>query len=199
MIKIMNYLSLLKKGLSKQIFKNQFCLHKFNNYAHLEGFIDLIIKELLNGGIQMNHNEIIEFLLKAKKATYAGKGPEMKPWRPDSHDLKYAENGLLYIDTYLGGEKFAGEEALWQNEKPIWVMNYCGRVIGIGFDGDFLKEALANVMADKPFRGPEEYKKGDYIYKCTVDGDFEWFSGLEKIFKGNQVIYECMFHGGLVK
>jgi len=153
----------------------------------------------LIGGTKMDQRRIIEFLLKAKKATYAGKGPEMNPWRPESHDLKYEENDLLYIDTYLGGEKFAGEEALWVNNKPFWAMNYCGRVTGNGFDGDFLKEALSNVSADKPYRGPEEFIKGDYIYKCSVDGDFEWFSGFEEIFKGNQKIYECMFHGGFVK
>ena len=147
----------------------------------------------------MNKEKMIDSLLRAKRSTYAGKGPEMKPWRPESHDLKYEEGELLYIDTYLGGEKFAGEEALWENNKPIWVMNYCGRVTGKGFEGDFLKEALRNVLPDNPYRGPEEYIKDDYTYKCSVEGDFEWFSGFEEIFKSGQKIFECMFHGGFVK
>lgn len=89
--------------------------------------------------------EVIQFLLRAKRATYAGKGLESISTRPKSHDLEYVENGLKYIDTYLGGEKFTGEEALWKNDVPFWSMNYCGRVIAEGFNGDFLKEALSKV------------------------------------------------------
>jgi hypothetical protein len=56
---------------------------------------------------------IIDFLITAKKVTYAGKGTETKSSRPKSHDLEYEKDGLKYIDTYLGERKFAGEEALW--------------------------------------------------------------------------------------
>jgi hypothetical protein len=142
---------------------------------------------------------VIEFLLRAKKATYAGKGPESAPSRPASHDLQYTEGDLLYIDTYVGGEKFAGEEAIWKDGQPFWVMNYCGRVIGEGFSGDFLKEALAKVPFDKPYRGPAEYRNGEYLYKCSVQGDFNWYHGFEEIYNGSKKIYECMFHGGDVK
>ena len=100
--------------------------------------------------------ETVQFLIRAKKATYAGKGAESAPSRPCSHDLEYTEGELTYIDSYLGGEKFAGEEALWRNGKPFWSMNYIGRVTGDDFSGDFLKEALLRVPQDMPFRGPLE-------------------------------------------
>lgn len=146
----------------------------------------------------MNKN-IIDFLITAKKNTYAGKGEETTSSRVKSHDLVYAENGMMYYDTYLGGEKFAGEEALWISEKPYWAMNYIGRLTGEGFSGDFLKEALMYVPEELPFRGPESYSNGEYTYQCSVNGDFEWFQGKETIcFKGKE-IYECYFHGGLVK
>jgi len=147
----------------------------------------------------MAENKIIEFLIKAKQATYAGKGPEMLPSRPNSHDLQYVEDNLKYIDSYLGSEKFAGEEAMWDEDKPFWSMNYCGRVLGTGFDGDFLKEALLNTTIDMPYRGPLEYKKGNMIYKCVVNGNFEWFEGREEIYFENTKIYECNFHGGSIK
>lgn len=143
--------------------------------------------------------EVIQFLLRAKKATYAGKGPEIQASRPKSHDLDYSEGDLRYIDTYLGGEKFAGEEAMWRNGIPFWAMNYCGRVIAEGFSGDFLKEALSHVPEDIPYRGPREYKKNDFLYKCTVQGEFEWFYGFEEIFLGKIKVYECMFHGGEIR
>ena len=142
---------------------------------------------------------IIEFLIRAKKATYAGKGAETASSRTGSHDLVYKEDDLMYYDTYLGGNKFAGEEALWISDKPYWSMNYVGRVTGDNFSGDFLKEALLRVPEDKPFRGPENYKNGDYEFNCIVTGEFEWFQGYETIsYKGEQ-IYECYFHGGMIE
>ncbi len=143
--------------------------------------------------------EIIDFLIRAKKATYAGKGGEDKSSRPNSHDLSYIEGELLYIDTYLGGAKFSGEEALWDKNMPFWSMNYVGRIIAEGFSGDFLKEALMNVPEDKPFRGPEKFESSAYTYECSVDGDIEWFKGYEAIYFGGKKIYECLFHGGLVE
>ncbi|MFP4015871.1 MAG: DUF5680 domain-containing protein [Halanaerobiales bacterium] len=141
-------------------------------------------------------SKIIKFLIKAKQETYAGKGPEEGPSRPESHDLKYSEANLLYIDTYLGGERFAGEEALWEDGKPFWAMNYYGRVIGKKFKGDFLKEALFNVPEDMPYRGPEKYHNGDYLYSCNVEGDFECFRGYEEIYYKEKKVYKCWFHGG---
>lgn len=146
----------------------------------------------------MNKN-IIDFLITAKKNTYAGKGAETTSSRVKSHDLVYSDDNMMYYDTYLGGEKFAGEEALWISEKPYWAMNYIGRLTGEGFSGDFLKDALLHVPEELPFRGPESYSNGEYTYQCSVNGDFEWFQGKEIIcFKGKE-IYECYFHGGLVK
>lgn len=144
-------------------------------------------------------DHIIPFLIKAKRKCYAGKGAETLSSRTNSHDLQYIENDLTYIDSYLGGECFAGEEAVWLSDKPVWAMNYAGRVIGEGFSGDFLKEVLYQVPEDYPYRGPFLYHKGDYTYHCTVSGVFEWYSGYEEIFCGDRKIYECIFHGGSLK
>ncbi|MCR5687744.1 MAG: DUF5680 domain-containing protein [Lachnospiraceae bacterium] len=142
---------------------------------------------------------ITAFLIKAKQATYAGKGAETTSSREKSHDLIFEDGELMYYDTYLGGKKFAGEEALWISKEPYWSMNYVGRVTGDHFSGDFLKEALLRVPEDKPFRGPKMYISGDYRYDCDIEGDFEWFLGKETIsFKGIPV-YECLFHGGLIE
>ena len=145
------------------------------------------------------NRDLISFLIRAKRATYAGKGAESAPSRPQSHDLRYAEGDLLYIDTYLGGNRFAGEEALWIAGKPFWSMNYAGRVLGENFSGDFLKAALLHVPEDMPFRGPALYTEGEYAYRCQVDGSFGWFQGKETIEFREQLIYECIFHGGLIE
>ena len=143
--------------------------------------------------------QTVDFLIKAKQATYAGKGAETTPSREKSHDLIYRDGDYMYYDTYLGGNKFAGEEALWIADTPVWSMNYIGRVTGDNFSGDFLKEALLRVPEDKPFRGPEEYIEGDYRYTCDIQGDANWFQGVEYISYQGENIYECVFHGGAVE
>ena len=143
--------------------------------------------------------ELVEFLIRAKKATYAGKGAETTSSREKSHDLIYRDGDYMYYDTYLGTGKFAGEEAFWIKDIPYWSMNYIGRVTGENFSGDFLKEALLLVPEDKPFRGPEKYTNGDYTYDCKIDGDYKWFNGRETISYKGEEIYECIFHGGLVE
>lgn len=143
--------------------------------------------------------KIVDFLINAKRATYAGKGAETSSSRMKSHDLIYRDGEMTYYDTYLGGERFAGEEALWVADKPYWAMNYIGRVTGEDFSGDFLKAALLEVPFETPYRGPSAYSDGDYSYECSVQGEFDWFQGKETIcFKGNE-IYECFFHGGTIK
>ena len=145
-------------------------------------------------------DRIITFLIDAKKNTYASADNYAKPSRTNSHDFCYKNmNGFSYYDTYIGGERFAGEEAVWLHEEPVFSMNYVGRVIGENFSGDFLKEALKAVPKEMPFRGPEIYSKGDYHYHCTVEGEFAWFQGYEEIFYMENKIYECRFHGGIIR
>ena len=143
--------------------------------------------------------QVIRFLIRAKQATYAGKGAETASSRPGSHDLVYQGGDCMYYDTYLGGDKFAGEEALWISDVPYWSMNYVGRVTGSPFSGDFLKEALLHVPEEMPYRGPEKYVNGDYTYSCSVEGDFDWFQGKETISYCGKQIYECFYHGGLIR
>lgn len=142
---------------------------------------------------------LIKFLCRAKKATYAGKGPKSPSSRPNSHDLQYEEDNLLYIDTFLGGESFAGEEGLWVDLTPVWSMNYMGRVLSEEFSGSFLKEVLALVPEDNPYRGPMVYENGDYKYHCILNGDFDWFNGYEEIYYLDKKVFECIFHGGKIK
>ena len=167
--------------------------------------IDHLVKDNNNcttalvGQIPYEKEEVVKFMIQAKKETYAAKAGECEPTRPNSHDLKYEEGDLLYYDTYLGGECFSGEEAVFQKGIPIFSMNYCGRVLDQNFNSDILKAALLLVPEDKPFRGPAFYQENDYIYSCKLTGDMDWFQGHEEISYKNQPVYECYFHGGAIK
>lgn len=149
--------------------------------------IDRMVKDddecnaLLHRKSDIDISSVIDFIIKAKRNTYAGNGKEVDASRTASHDFCYKENSFLYYDTYLGGENFSGEEAVWHNQNPIWCMNYAGRVIGDNFHSDFLKEALFHVSEDIPYRGPSIYTKGDYHYHCKIEGEFIWYQGYEEM------------------
>ena len=148
---------------------------------------------------EFRRKELISFLLRAKKATYAAKMNQTQASRPNSHDYEYQEGKFYYLDTFLGGERFAGEEAVWYDETPIWSMNYVGRVLHENFSGDFLKEALLQVPEEIPYRGPLCYQNGEYSYHATISGEFEWYQGYEEIFCQGIKVFECYFHGGDIK
>lgn len=144
-------------------------------------------------------DELLHFKLKANQNTYAAYMNEVESTRLDSHDYRYEEGYFVYYDTYLGGEQFAGEEAIWRKGQAVYAMNYMGRILKDNFSGNFLKEALRKATIDMPFRGPEYYRAGEYIYKCKLNGNISWFQGYEEIFCNNEKVYECYFHGGLLR
>lgn len=146
-----------------------------------------------------NIQKLIEFRLEANVNTYAAYMNETASTRLDSHDFSYSNGPYTYHDTYVGGEQFGGEEAVWLDGKAQYAMNYFGRVLGQQFSGDFLKEALRNANYEMPYRGPEYYQSGEYTYKCSVAGDISWFQGYEEIYWNTEKVYECYFHGGLLK
>ena len=148
---------------------------------------------------QTDIDELIEFRLKANVNTYAGFMNEVDATRPASHDFRYEDGDYMYHDTYVGGEEFAGEEAVWKNGVTVWAMNYIGRVLDDRFSGDFLKEALRAADKKMPYRGPEIYQSGEYTYRCKVTGDFTWFQGFEEIYMNDVKVYECVFHGGKIR
>ncbi len=144
-------------------------------------------------------DELISFRLEANVNTYAAFMNETQSTRLDSHDFRYENGAYTYHDTYVGGEQFAGQEAIWKTGKAQYAMNYLGRVLEKEFSGNFLKEALRAADRKMPYRGPEYYQSGEYTYKCAVNGDFLWFQGYEEIYWHDKKVYECFFHGGTIK
>ena len=151
--------------------------------------------ETQNGDLQ----QLIAFRLEANRNTYAAFMNETASTRLDSHDYTYSSGDYTYYDTYVGGEQFAGQEAIWYQGKARYAMNYLGRVLGQQFSGNFLKEVLRQADTAMPYRGPKFYQSGQYLYRCSVVGDFTWFQGFEEIYCGEEKQYECYFHGGLMK
>lgn len=146
--------------------------------------------------------DFIPFLLRAKKSTYAaGEGGKVASSRQASHDLAYREGEWAYLDTYLGGFAFIGEEAVWRQGKPVWGMNYYGTMtvetIPEGFS-EFLKLSLRHIPPEAPYRGPAVFQEGKFTYTCQWTGALEGFRGEEAISLDGQLIYRLYFHGGII-
>lgn len=139
--------------------------------------------------------QLIAFLLRAKRTTYAAHAPELPPSRSGNHEYLFEEGPWRYLDSYYGSAAFAGMETVWHNNQSIWCMNYTGQVIAEPFSGDFLKDALLRGTPEEPYRGPQLYRHGDWTYTCRSDGDIHWFSGMESIFYQNRLVYKLTFHG----
>lgn len=152
-------------------------------------------KSMISTG-DLDRDALIRFKLEAGKNTYAGYAVPCTASRTASHDYMFEQEDYQYYDTWLGKEKFSGEEAIWKKGQAVYAMNYFGRTLDERFSSDFLKEALRAATEELPFRGPEFYQSGEYIYKTKVIGDFDWFQGYEEIFCQNRKVYECYYHGG---
>lgn len=204
--KLADKLNISRQAVQK--WENGESLPDISNLIQLSNIFNITLDRLLKDDDCVNiinnqnhsENQIINFLILAKKNTYAGNAKEEeKPTRPESHDLIYEQDNYKYFDTYLGGERFIGEEAVFIDNNPVWAMNYNGIEINEKFSGNFLKQALSNVDANKPYRGPEIFKDGNYTYVCKVNGTFNNFYGEEAMYCQNEKVYTCAFSGGIIK
>ena len=151
----------------------------------------------------MDIEQLSKFLVKAKINTYAssGEGGE-KILFDESKEFEFEEKEFKYRDRYFGFDPFIGQEIVWQNGKIIWGMNYYGKVVSevipVKQIYQFLKEVLKKVLENKPFRGPDNFKQGDFEYFNKVEGVVENFQGEEATFYKKQLVYKLNYHGGLV-
>lgn len=150
--------------------------------------------------------ELEEFLIEAKKQTYANdKIEKVNSSRLNSNDYEYKKDNMIYHDTYFGGTRFIGEEAVYIDNKIYWAMNYYGVTLDESLGEEAmdkaLRPALMKVGEDSiiPVRGPKEYINGEYKYNFNACGDINNFNGIETVFKGNIKIFELKCTGGLIK
>ena len=151
--------------------------------------------------------ELRNFLVEAKKATYANANIEkVASSRRGSNDYEYGNDEMMYHDTYFGGTRFAGEEVVYLkgSDKPFWGMTYFGVTLDENLSEEAmdkaLRPALMRVGEDDilPVRGPKNFVNDGYEYSFTVDGDLERFDGVERITKDGQLIYELRCTGGRI-
>ncbi|OGY41881.1 MAG: hypothetical protein A2Y82_05510 [Candidatus Buchananbacteria bacterium RBG_13_36_9] len=147
--------------------------------------------------------QLCKFLVKAKKATYAAGESAPKVIENDnSTTMIFIDGDWKYHDNYFGGEPYGGREVVFYGNKPIYIMTYYGSVnkniTDLKSIYDFLQHALLLIPEDNPFRGPKEYQANGLKYLNEFTGNIDNFSGEEKIYQDQELIYQAKYAGGLV-
>ncbi|MFH0879414.1 MAG: DUF5680 domain-containing protein [Lentisphaerota bacterium] len=148
--------------------------------------------------------QLNNFIVRAKAATYVGNGKASASCRPGSHDLEFRDGSFHYWDSYFGGEDFIGEEVVYFKEKPVWAMNYYGRILApdkitAGETGQIIKKSLSRLYQQDRFLGGFEHLDGKDKYIDTNQGDLASFTGKEWIERDGVCVYELYYHGGRIK
>ena len=166
--------------------------------------------------------DLAKFLIQAKTNTYASNGespPSLKAtarqdppslkvtaWQREkilsdgSKEFEFEEKGFRYRDRYFGHDPFMGEEIVWHDDEVVWGMNYYGALLSDEISSrevyEFLKKAMRRVTKERPFRGPDNFKEGDFEYVDKSYGDINMFRGTEMILFKGQEVYRLYYHGG---
>lgn len=153
---------------------------------------------------ELSLEDLTDFVVQAKAATYMGGGPKSLSYRPASCDIQYHSGPFSYLDSYFGGSDFIGQEVVYYDGKPVWAMNYYGRILepeqmDQAQAGEILRKALSSLYEEGRFLGGYQYSVGDITYIDLNDGDISQFSGREWMLRGETKVYELQYHGGLIK
>lgn len=156
----------------------------------------------------INHEHLTNFLVEAKRSTYASQGDDasVQPLLSGSKQLEYRSGDYFYRDIYFGSAFFIGQETVEFEESPIWSMVYSGGVIIPNANWDiigpiygFLRQALRLVDTESIYRGPNHFESGNYIFKNEYEGTLDCFFGKEIILMDGQKVYELHYNGGVVR
>jgi len=148
--------------------------------------------------------QLTTFIVCAKAATYVGGGDKSLSCRSGSHDLQFQDGDWSYLDSYFGGADFIGQEVVWFKGKPVWAMNYYGRLLKPAMmtaaeAGRVIQKSLSEMYKQGRFLGGFEHSVEDSMYIDTSTGDVRSFTGHEWINRGGVRVYELVYHGGLIK
>jgi hypothetical protein len=143
------------------------------------------------------------FIVHAKSVSYVGDGQPAPSCRPGSHDLKFSEGDWTYLDSYFGGRDFIGEEVIYFQAKPVWAMNYYGRILRPDLitpaqTGQVIKASLSKMYLKGRFLGGFEHQHAGFTYIDGNEGELASFRGREFISHFGDTAYELFYHGGLI-
>ncbi len=144
------------------------------------------------------------FIVQAKQSTYVGGSRKLLPYRLGSKDLQFTESDWAYHDSYLGESDFIGQEIVYYQMKPVWGMNYFGVIIRpdkitSSQAGQMIMKSLSRMYTEGRFLGGFEHQEGSLRYVDQNTGDVRSFQGREYLSLADEVVYELLYHGGLLQ
>ena len=145
-------------------------------------------------------NDLIKFLIKAKRDGYASGDTTIVKNEDGSSSTNFSNGDFKFNDSWFGTTPFGGREIVWRKNKPYWIMVYYGEEFIEGEKAiPTLRKALSKMPEDFPARGPRKLMNGEYRYENNWKGSLGNFSGEENIFLKGEKVFSCWYKGGLVK
>ena len=119
----------------------------------------------------------------------------------------YGDIGIAAVfraEEGVGGVDFIGEEVIYYKGEPVWAMNYYGRILEPGMisaaeAGQIIKQSLTEMYKEGRFLGGFLHDTGNGVYHDTSEGDVTSFTGKEWITRQGAIVYDLVYHGGLIK
>lgn len=154
--------------------------------------------------MELSLPELESFIVRAKAATYAGNGTRLLPYRCESQDLQYREGEWAYHDSSFGNSDFAGQEIVYLRRRPVWAMNYYGRIVrddllSAAEAGAMIKRSLSALYREGRFLGGFRHIDGELFYVDVNEGTVAAFQGKEWITRGGETAYQLKYHGGQIR
>jgi len=156
-------------------------------------------KKIFKDNKDADLKQLEKFISEARENTYAADLKSIEnPRLFGSLQSEYQKEYYSYQDIYFTGSKiFVGQEVVYYDNRPIWAMNYLGTVIEKETLA-FLKESLLKLSQECRMGKICEFEKKEFKYQDNGQGNLEYFSGKEQIFKKNKDIYSLTYQGGLI-
>lgn len=154
--------------------------------------------------VDLNLETLEHFIVRAKQSAYVGSGPQLLPYRLGSKDFQFVEGDWAYHDSYIGESDFIGQEIVYYQQKSVWGMNYYGVILKpdtftSAQAGEIIKQSLLQLYAQGRFLGSFENQVGPLTYFDENTGDVRSFQGKEYISDNDEVLYELLYHGGILR
>jgi len=117
------------------------------------------------------------------------------------HQKHHYEHGsYFYEEKLLGDKHFCAMRTVYENGQPLWSMVCYGNffeshkdmVLGV------LKKSLDKNKCEKKLFSCKKQMVGDLEYVDMNMGNINDFSGIEKVYLKNDLIYEQRYTGGLI-
>jgi hypothetical protein len=144
-----------------------------------------------------------QFIVTAKRATYAAAAPKSLPYRLGTSDIQFRDGPWSYLDSYVGEADFLGHEIVYLDRVPVWSMAYYGFLESPRIDsataGRVVQAALTRLYDDGRFLGGFSTDVDDYHYVDTNTGDVSRFIGQEWIEDHEERLYTLHYFGGDIR